>query len=73
MLLLLPKKGLTVPGYKYCRPGNPLDLGKPTDEMCMNHDYCYSDGVPKRECDKEMLKDLGKSKSKSFDEKMQRI
>ena len=25
MLPLLPKKGLTLPGYKYCGPGNPLD------------------------------------------------
>ena len=26
MLPLLPKKGLTLPAYKYCGPGNPLDL-----------------------------------------------
>ena len=36
----------------------------------MKHDYCYSNGVPKTECDKEMLKDLGKSKSKTFGEKV---
>ena len=29
MLPLLSKKGFTLPGYKYCGPGNPLDLGKP--------------------------------------------
>ena len=39
MLPLLPKKGLTLPGHKYCGPGNPLDLGKPTnelDEICIS-------------------------------------
>ena len=36
----------------------------------MKHDYCYSNGVPKNECDKEMLKDLGKSKNKTFGEKV---
>ena len=33
MLPMLPEKGLTLPGYKYCGPGNPLDLGKPTNEL----------------------------------------
>ena len=33
ILALLPKTGLTLPGYKYCRPGNLLDLGKPTNEL----------------------------------------
>ena len=73
MLPLLSKKGLTLPGYKYCGPGNPLDLGKLTnelDEICMKHDYCYSNGVPKTERDKKMLRDLEKSKSKTFGEKI---
>ena len=63
MLPLVPKKGLTLSGYKYCGPGNPLNLGKPTnefDEICMKRDNCYSNVVPKSECDKEMLKDLRK-------------
>ena len=63
MLPLLPKKGLTLPGYKYCGPGNPFDLGKPSnelDEICMKHDYCQSNDMPKSEYDKEMLKDLEK-------------
>ena len=71
MLPLLPKKGLTLPGYKYCGPGNPLNLGKPTnelDEICMKHDYYYLNDIPKSECDKEMLKE--KSKSKTFGEKV---
>ena len=65
----MPKKELTLPGHKYCGPGNPLDLGKPInelDEICMKHDYCYSNRVPKSECDKEMLKE----KSKTFGEKV---
>ena len=71
MLPLLPKKCLTLPEYIYCGPGNPLDLGKSTyelDEICLQHVYCYSNGLPKSECDKEMLKDLGKSKNKTFGE-----
>ena len=71
MLPLLPRKGCTLSGYKYCGPGNPLDLGKPTnelDEICIKNDYCYSNDVPKSECDKTMLQDLGKSKSKTLDE-----
>ena len=64
MLPLLPKKGLTLPGYKYYGPGNPPpELGKPTNEVdgiCMKHDYCYSNGIPKSECDEKMLKDLEK-------------
>ena len=31
MLPLLPKKGLTLPGHRYCGPGNPLDNGPPTN------------------------------------------
>ena len=41
MLPLLPKKGLTLPGHRYCGPGNPLDNGPPTNELdalCMKHD-----------------------------------
>ena len=57
ILPLLPKKGLTLPGYKYCRPGNPLDNGNPVNELdaiCQKHDYCYSNpNVDKNECDKK--------------------
>ncbi|XP_060580207.1 uncharacterized protein LOC132736990 [Ruditapes philippinarum] len=52
MLPLLPKKGLTLPGYNYCGPGNPLVNGSPVnqlDEVCMNHDYCYDSGLSKKE------------------------
>ena len=50
MLPLLPKNGLTVPGHRYCGPGNPLDNGPPTKELdaiCMEHDYCYSSNILK--------------------------
>lgn len=73
MLPLLPKKGLTLPGYNYCGPGNPLDNGPPVnqlDEVCMNHDYCYDSGLSKSECDKEMLSYLKNTKSKSVGEKI---
>ena len=36
----------------------------------MKHDCCYSNGIPKSECDKEMLKYFEKSKSKTFGEKV---
>ena len=36
----------------------------------MKHDYCYSNGVPKSDCDKEMLKELGNGKSKTFGERV---
>ena len=58
MLPLLPNKGLTLPGHRYCGPGNPLDNGLPTNELdaiCMQHDYCYSSNIPKSECNKYML------------------
>ena len=44
MLPILPKKGLTLPGHRYCGPGNPLDNGPPTNELdaiYMEHDYYY--------------------------------
>ena len=73
MLPLLPKKGLTLPGHRYCGPGNPLDNGPPTNELdaiCMEHDYCYSSNIPKSECDKNMLGKLFSSESKTFGEKI---
>ena len=33
ILPLLSKKGLTLPGYNCCGPGNPLDNGKPVNEL----------------------------------------
>ena len=73
MLPFLPKKGLTLPGYNYCGPGNPLNSGLPVnklDEVCMVHDYCYDSGLSKSECDKEMLTNLKNTKSKSIGEKI---
>ena len=74
MLPLLPKKGLTLPGYNYCGPGNPLDSGIPTNELdavCMEHDYCYDENPQnKSECDKKMIKNLKDTKSKTFREKV---
>jgi len=73
MLPLLPKKGLTLPGYNYCGPGNPLDNGPPVNELdavCMDHDFCYDSGVKKGTCDKQMLSNLNKTKSKTFGEKI---
>ena len=32
LLPFLPKRGLTLPEYIYCGPGNPLDNGKPVNE-----------------------------------------
>ena len=69
MLPLLPKKGLTLPGYRYCGPGNPLDNGPPTNELdaiCMEHDYCYSSNIPESECVKNMPGKLSSSESKTF-------
>ena len=45
ILPLLPSKGLTLPGYNYYGPGNPLDNGKPVNELDVifeRHDHCYS-------------------------------
>ena len=67
--LYYQKKGLTLPGRRYCGPGNPLDNGPPTNELyaiCMEHDYCYSSNIPKCECDKNMLGKLSSSESKTF-------
>lgn len=55
ILPLLPKKGLTVPGYKFCGPDNLINSEKTTnkfDVICMKHDNCYSNDIPKRQ--KEM-------------------
>ena len=73
MLPLLPKKGLTLLGHKYCGPGNLSDNGPPTNELdaiCMEHDYCYSSNIPKCECGKNMLGKLSSSESKTFGEKV---
>ena len=73
MLPLLPKQGLTLPGHRYCGPGNHLDNGNPTNELdaiCMEHDYYYSSNIPKSECDKSMLGKLFSSESKTFGEKV---
>ena len=72
MMPFLPKKGLTLPGYNYCGPGNPLNNGLPVnelDQICKTHDYCYSDNpLDKSKCDKKMLKNLKTSKSKTIGE-----
>ena len=75
MLPLLPKNGLTLPGCKYCGPGNPLDLGKHliNDGICMKHNYCYSNGIPKSVYNKEILKDLEKTRVKHLAKRLQRI
>ena len=74
LLPLLPKKGLTLPGYNYCGPGNPLDNGAPTNELdaiCQRHDYCYSKkDTNKNDCDKVMLNEMKTSKSSTFGEKI---
>ena len=65
ILPALPKKGLTLPGYKYCGPGNPSDGETPSNNLyaaCMEHDYCYESGMKKSKCDKQMLTNLKKSK-----------
>ena len=71
---LLPKRGLTLPGYNYCGPGNPLDNGKPVNELdaiCDRLDYCYSKpGINKNDCDKVMLNEMKTSKSATLGEKL---
>ena len=40
ILPLLPKIGLTIPGYNYCGPGNLLEIGKPFNKLnaiCERH------------------------------------
>ena len=73
MFPLLPKKGLTLPGHRYCGPGNSLNYEPQTnnlDAICMEHDYCYSSNILKSECDKSMLGKLSSSESKTFGEKV---
>jgi len=56
----LPEKGLMLPNYRYCGPGNPLDNGKPInklDAICQKHDHCY-ENQNKCKCDQQMLLDL---------------
>ena len=67
LLPLLPKRGLILPGYNYCSPGNPRDNGKPVNELdaiCKRHDYFYSKpNINKNDCDKVMLNEMKTSKS----------
>ena len=73
---LLPRRGLTLPGYNYCSPGNPLDNGNPVNELdaiCQRHDYCYSKpGVNKNDCDKVMLNEMKTSMSATVGEKFRK-
>ena len=74
LLPLLPKKGLTLPGYNYCGPGNSLDKDPPVNELdaiCQRHDYCYSkENTNKNDCDKVMLNEMKTSKSSTLGEKI---
>ena len=74
ILPLLPKKGLTLPGYKYCSPGNPLNNGKPVDELdaiCERHDHCYLKlNGNTNDCDKIMLDEMKTGKSSTIGEKL---
>ena len=53
---------MTLPGYNYCGPGNPLNSFKPVNELdaiCARHDYCYSKpNTNKNGCDKIMLNEM---------------
>ena len=64
---------MTVPGYNYCGPGNPLNNGKPVNELdaiCERHDYCYSKpNLNKNDCDK-MINEIKTSKSSTIGEKL---
>ena len=75
-LPLLLKKGLTLPGYSYCGPGNPLNNGKPFNELdaiCERHGYCYSKpNGNKNYCDKVMLNEMKTSKSSTIGEKLRK-
>ena len=74
LMPLLPKNSLTLPGYNYCGPGNPLDNGNPVNELdaiCERHDYCYSKpSVNKNDCDKVMLNEMKTSNSATLGEKL---
>ena len=74
ILPLLPKKELTLPGYNYCGPRNPLNNGKPVkvlDAFCEIHDYCYSKhSTNKNDCDKIMLNEMKTSKFSTIGEKL---
>ena len=67
-------KGLTLPGYNYCGPGNPLKNGKPINELnaiCERHDYCYSKpNGNKNDCDKIMHDEMKNSQSSTIGEKL---
>ena len=73
LLPLLPKKGLSLPGYNYCGSGNPLKNGPPVNELdviCQRHDYCYSkENTNKNDCDKTMLNEMKNSNSSTIGEK----
>ena len=72
MFPLLPKKGLTLPGHRYCGPGNSLNNGPPMNELDairMEYHYCYSSSIPKSECDKSMLGKLSSSEIKHLEKK----
>ena len=53
---------MNLPGYNYCGPGNPLNNGKPVNELdaiCKGHDHCYSKpNGNKSYCDKIMLDEM---------------
>ena len=65
---------MTLPGYNYCSPENPLDNGKPVNELdaiCERHDYCYSKlNTNKNDCDKIMLNEMKTSKSSTIVKKL---
>ena len=65
---------MTLPGYNYCGSGNPLNNGKPVNELdaiCERHDYCYSKpNGNKNDCDKIMLDEMKTSKSSTIGEKL---
>ena len=65
---------MTLPGYNYCGPGNPLDNGKAVNELdaiCERHDYCYSRANGnKNDCDKITLDEMKTSKSSTIGEKL---
>ena len=74
LLPLLPNKGLTLPGYIYCGPGNPLTMESQFNELdaiCERHDYCYSTpNTNKSDCDEIMLDEMKTSMSETLAEKL---